>query len=111
MRCCQNHFQEVRKAIIAKGMQKLLKHEDTRDIQIFATRWIVGYAAAQEFDPLIVAMLEINNHAHMMIGMAKEDPRCPLCLVEFTMGQKADQKWIDNVTDLMLLTAKANDLL
>ena len=110
MKICGTHFDEVKKALIRKGLGHLIKDRNGEQLSDFAVRWLLGTATMEEFDPLVVAILEITNHAKIFIGMQPQDHRCPLCGVTYALGVGADDKWVDNVTDLMLLTSKVNGL-
>ena len=110
MKICNTHFADLRAALNKKGLGPLMENNDDRAVAEFALRWLQGTASMEEFDPLVVSVLEITSHAKTMLGIDPQDPRCPLCAVDFYLGSRGAESWIDNVTDLMLLTAKVNHL-
>lgn len=109
MKNCARHSSDLSEALKRKGLWHLVKPERAQD---FAVRWLQGTATAVEFDPYVVASLEINMKMVKFLRIQPEHPQeCPLCRVNLVLcNSEADKAWIDNVTDLMLLTAKVNDL-
>lgn len=107
MKICGRHSHDMLHALRRRGMQKLIRPEDS---VTFAKRWLEGLATKPEFDPFVVATLEIFKKCHDMSIYVLEGG-CPLCAVNVAFQKNdADASWIDNVSDLMLLTAQTNRL-
>jgi len=116
MKICDNHYQNLAFALKKKGVWHLVGPQATR--QERAVRWVTGKVAEEDsFDPLMVSILEISQKAKLLIGdqilLAKPNGQhyCPLCEANrfFQKHEMADS-WIDNCSDLMLLTAQTNGL-
>lgn len=108
MKICAGHMFELSGAIRRKGMWPLV---NTSNATHFAQRWLEGTAKQHEFDPLVVAALEVSAKAKQLCGDLLHAETCPLCQINLVLqNADASQAWIDNVSDLMLLTAKVNHL-
>lgn len=104
---CIGHSHGLIAALRRKGMGSLIRPEQAAK---FARRWLDGTATKPEFDPYVVAGLEILSKCRVM-NIYVLPGGCPLCAAEKAL-QNADAgvAWIDNVSDLMLLTAQTNRL-
>ena len=108
MKICARHFSDLSEQVKHKGMGSMIRPERS---ELFAQQWLAGHARVHEFDPLVVAALEVNKKATELCGAAIINGSCPLCTVtKVLQNHTADQTWIDNVTDCMLLFAKVNNL-
>jgi hypothetical protein len=96
-------------AIRKKGMGNLISLQDW-EAKAKAKRWLEGTAPVGEFDPLVVAYLEINKKAFEMFNTHLRD-ECPLCAANRILKRNADKQWIDNISDLMYATCLANGLI
>lgn len=107
MKHCSRHSHDLLGVLRRKGMARLV---NPARAQVFAERWIAGTATKPEFDPYVVSVLEIFKKCKDM-NIYVLDGACPLCTINKALQDAtADVKWIDNVTDLMLLTARVNEL-
>lgn len=106
MSICNTHSHDLLKVIKDKGMVEHISLTKEQAV-IKAKRWLQGNATKEQFDPYVVASLEIYQKANEQLGLI-EDPVCPLCVVEQVLG--ASHSWIDNVTDLLVLFCRTNDL-
>lgn len=108
MKFCASHFHDLDHTLKHKGMGRFINpaHAET-----FAQRWLDGTATILEFDPLVVSVLEIKAKTVQM-GMVCLNGDCPLCAANRAL-QNLDtaDAWIDNISDLMLITCKTNNLL
>lgn len=106
LRLCLTHLNMLDGDISKKGMHHMCTNVEA-EIKRKAELWLAGQLPKEDFDPRIAAVLEIKAKCIDMLG---EHDGCPLCAVGKAFGQNADKSWSDNVTDLMLLTAKTNGL-
>lgn len=109
MKLCSKHSHDLRKQLERRGLDKLINPAHAGE---FAQRWLDGDALAEEFDPYVVAALEINAKAQQFGVVDLNDMNvCPLCAINRVLqNSRADESWVDNVADLMLITAKVNHL-
>lgn len=106
---CNNHLVNIRKAVDAKGMGHLVaKTEETAKMR--AGMWLAGNCPAEQFDPFVVSILEIHQKGREVFGPLPHEG-CPLCAAEQIIQRKADNEWIDNCTDAMVVVAKVNGLI
>lgn len=106
---CPGHFEDLKQALTRKGLWYLVDTSPealTRNIQA----WLAGKTTDKQFDPLVGALCEIRQKLVEM-GAQQANSTCPLCQVNRILQTvTADQSWIDNVTDMMVLVAKVNDI-
>lgn len=108
MKICSRHFSDLAYAVKHKGMGLMIRPEKS---EMFAHHWLNGHSKLHEFDPLVVAALEINKKATELCGAAIINGSCPLCTVAKVLQRTdAADVWIDNVSDCMLVFAKVNGL-
>lgn len=107
MKLCSTHQHDLVRAVERKGMGHYVS-KSAGEATLKARRWLQGTACAQEFDPFVVSVLEINKKVSEQLGDVRG--ACPLCAVQHYMGSAADAEWIDNVTDLMVVTCQTNGL-
>lgn len=96
-----------------KGMRRLVNTQP--DVMREQSRaWLAGQTTAENLNPLVVTMLEINQKArecaaHIDSPIAEY---CPLCEAE-RVHQSATLgvQWADNCTDAVLLLCYANGVL
>ena len=103
---CPRHSYDLLSMIKRKGMERHIT-QHTADVRRKTLLWLRGQSQPQDFDPYIVSSLEIIKKARDEYGAA-HNGGCPLCYVEHLLG--AADAWIDNVTDLMVVTCHANGL-
>jgi hypothetical protein len=112
MKLCGSHQTDLAAALRKKGLWKLCS-TDPHISAVRAQRWLAGVAMREEFDPLVVATLEINSKAKEILhpAIAETQHLCPLCQASKAL-QRVDipAAWIDNCTDMMFLVAKTNGL-
>jgi hypothetical protein len=100
-----------------KGVWHLVGPQATRLER--AQRWVTATVKEEDgFDPLMVSILEISQKAKQLIGdqivMPKANGQhcCPLCEAnKFYKKHEMAASWIDNCSDLMLLTCQTNGLI
>lgn len=107
MKLCQRHISDLIGAIRRKGMGHLISVNDAQ-ASARCAKWLDGKTTADEFDPLVVSMLEINHKASLVTNLSVTAPCCPLCEVERRMQRYVASSWIDNVTDMMILICETN---
>lgn len=110
-RLCNSHGHDLYSAVKRKGMAHRITttEQGMKDVR---DRWLTGTTPEGEFDPLVVATLEVFNKADEMFGKSWEKKSgCPLCAVDGILKQEAAKTWVDNITDLMLVTCIANGLM
>lgn len=114
MKLCTSHLYDLVKALNQKGLGHLIT-QDAVPAKIKAERWLAGIAKADEFDPLIVSIFEISKKAmEAMLDRSMPRPQdrvCPLCVMNHVIGPACDREWTDNITDLMVVTARTNNLM
>lgn len=104
---CSGHSHGLMGALRKKGMGSLIRPERAAES---AKKWLDGTALKHEFDPYVVASLEILAMCNKM-NIYVIEGACPLCTTNAALqNAAAADKWIDNVSDLMLLTAQTNQL-
>ena len=113
---CGRHSHDLLDMIKRKGLMHLVNN-DPKEVERRTKAWLLGIASRQEFDPYIIAVLEIYNKASEIIGhelervSAEGRVPCPLCAVTRALQDAgADVKWIDNCTDAVLVAAEVNEL-
>lgn len=111
IRMCSGHAIDLAKEIKRKGMGHLV-YNDPEHVEHFVQRWIHGVSPREEFNPFVVAVLEITKKAQDIVPplMLEGGTRCPICCVSRHLHRDVAVDWIDGVSDLMLLTAKVNEL-
>jgi hypothetical protein len=111
MKLCNNHMVSLHTMIKRKGMGSFIT-ESSSEADVKAKAWLQGNARIEEIDPLVVASLEIYQKAFNTPGTYVNQPKfCALCEVKRTLGSKADEEWIDNVTDAIYATMLANGVI
>lgn len=105
---CTRHSFELEAALKRKGLGKLIKWKSAEDVTRFTVRWLAGVATREEFDSYIVSSLEIMGKAHQFGFNPHICSLCEVCARLLKID--ADDEWIDNVTDLMVLVAHVNHL-
>lgn len=106
MKPCSAHSEDLLRTIRRKGMGALVRSDRAAE---FARKWLLGTTTKEEFDPYVVATLEIASKAKEL-SVYVVPGCCPLCTVEAAYRQPLAPDWIDNITDLMLIIARANAL-
>jgi hypothetical protein len=80
MKMCSKHWQELRDAIIDRGLEKLISNsaESLFDSTI---KSIQGEASIDDYDPLMTAYFEICSQALSIlgVGLLLEETTCPIC--------------------------------
>lgn len=108
LKMCTGHLHDLREQLRRKNLWRL--HQPER-AQLFAQQWLAGACAPHEFDPLVVSILEINKKVSELCGqLVNGTTVCPICLASRHLMTDISVTWLDDVTDLMLLTAKVNHL-
>ena len=105
---CTRHTHDLHEDIKKKGMGRYVSL-NTQDVKRKTHLWLHGAATPADFDPYVVAVLEINKKAHEEYGIPHHHT-CPLCYIDHILGMRAATTWIDNVTDLMVVTCRTNNL-
>lgn len=111
MKTCAGHYVDLKRSLERKGLWHLV--DLSPSVMADRTqRWLTGAGscAPQHFCPLVVSLLEVQKKVADLFGPQAETV-CPFC--EAARGMNNDKipaAWIDNVTDLMLVTAKVNHL-
>ena len=106
---CSRHLADLNTALRHKGLLPLCKWESQEEIKQFATTWLQGSAVRESFDPRIVAILEIQAKARQM---RFNTHACPLCTIpKVTSNTAAAASWLDNISDLMVIVARTNELM
>lgn len=110
MKHCSRHLHELSDALRKKNLWRLVQPERATEL---AGKWLAGHSRPDEFDPMVVSVLEINAKASQLCyGLSWAGSECPLCKVESVLqNSNAGEMWIDNVTDLMVVTAQVNGLM
>ncbi len=116
MKFCSRHMHDMGAAIRKKGMGHMITQSDV-EVARKAQAWLAGTLPAHEFDPMIASILEVNAKAVDLLGTRLLEQKnngnhhCPLCSANQILKNPAiDTSWIDNVTDLMVITAHQNGL-
>lgn len=116
MKHCSRHMSDLARAIRKKGMGHMITQSDV-DIARKTQLWFQGALTAEEFDPLLVSILEINAKAVDLLGTrllekkANGNEHCPLCSAnQILKSTRMDISWIDNITDMMVIVALSNGL-
>jgi hypothetical protein len=108
MNICHKHLTELAKMLQRKGLGHLIT-EDPQKAAYKGRRWLRGNARPQDFDPQVVATLEIYQK---VTSMGYAPTGCALCAVPALLRvASADAHWIDNVTDAMVVVAQVNGLM
>lgn len=117
MKFCMPHWEELRAAIKARGLDSLVSKGGEQAIAKLTSELDKGEATKDTFDPLMGAHNAILTRALDMVGLELMSPnedgseRCPLCFLiskcECTLGEGCHFKhWIPSVADFMLEEAK-----
>ena len=107
---CIRHQSDLLEALRRKGLGHLCDNTP-ENVKVFQDRWLKGEAAAGELNAYVVATLEISHKAYNYVGEFTNHPKvCALCAAQKKLGEDADEVWIDNVTDAILLMAIVNGL-
>lgn len=108
MPMCTRHSHDLLQFIRRKGMADHVS-ATAEDAQRKARRWLQGQTSRDDFDPYVIATLELNQKAGMIFAVPST-PHCTLCVVEHQGGPAVCHEWLDNVTDAILAAALANDI-
>ncbi len=104
---CGYHSEGLMHALKHRGLGKLI---DPAKAGEFAIRWLSGISAFHEFDPFVIASLEIRAQC-TKVGIP-EVGGCPLCAADhFLPGRDIDEAWVTNVSDMMVQQAKLRQLI
>lgn len=108
MKFCQDHWNNLREAISARGLDHLVARSGEEAIQR-AEQEINNTATDANYDPLMSAHWMIMGNALQGSGLyLMTGDYCPLCEVNKYGG--SDQEWIDGATDAVLEYCKENYL-
>lgn len=112
---CTKHLTDLIGGLRHRGMGKLLHcmEQPKEYSERFAKRWVEGTAAREEFDPLIVATLELNKKYVETWGPPMNGgDRCSLCWAGANaMSTKVPERWLEACCDQLAEIAKRNELL
>jgi len=107
MRICNGHSHDLIHELDRRGLKKLIRPELA---SVHGKLWLEGKASREEFDPYVVATLEIASKAREF-GVQALNGSCPLCeIARALQDNEVPEAWLDNCADFMLLIAKANHL-
>jgi len=108
---CARHEASLIEELKRKGIW-FLCYSEKEHVNAFKHRWLNGESVVGEFNPYVVAVLEINQKAVTHIGAYTQESRyCACCEVQKKLGEDADDVWLDNVTDAMLQFCLVNGLM
>lgn len=108
---CIRHQSDLLEALRRKGMSHLIDNTPA-NVELFKQRWLKGEATAGELNAYVVAELEIAQKAYNYVGEFTNHPNvCALCAAQKKLGEDADEVWLDNVTDAILVMAMVNGLM
>lgn len=109
MRTCTTHMHAMRDKLRHMGLWYLV-NLDPEVCKRRADLWMKGKALREDFDPLVVMMLEINNKAKLH-GVYVMPEGCPLCAMNAARADHTSADTvIDGFADLMLSIAQKNHL-
>lgn len=104
---CSGHSTDLFSALRRKGMRQ---HFHPERAAAFAREWVAGELKKGKVDVYVVSVMEINAKCSQMRILLLPEA-CPLCIVNrFFQRGDAAEKWIDNVTDAMVVMCRVNDL-
>lgn len=113
MKHCSKHMVELRDLLRKKGLGRYIGDDADLSKQR-AQLWLQGLSSPGDFDPLVVSVLEIYQKVTTMklpIDELGGQERCPLCLLPHFLGViTASDMWMDNVTDAMVIVARAHGM-
>lgn len=108
LKLCSGHYIDLRRALQHKGIWHLC----TVDAHLRGERakmWLAGQCPAHQFDPFAVSLLEMRNKLSDLTG--GHPVGCLLCnAMKLLDNEKVPAAWLDNITDLMVVTARVNGL-
>lgn len=107
MKICQRHWDELRKAIDARGLSHLVKKSGQEAIAQLATE-LEGRGAENILDPLMGANNMIWSKGLEVLGLSLMTgyEKCPVC----EAVSSYERWWIDGPADAMLKQAKEDGL-
>lgn len=108
MNFCGSHNTAVQKAITERGMWGLVA-TDVKTVTKRAQLWLTGKATASDFDPLVIATLELLQKTREHAGLPGN--KCPLCFASHHLGKGIDNVWINGCTDKILDACKSSDVM
>lgn len=82
---------------------------DVATITMRARRWLAGKATEADFDPLMIATLELNHKTLETVGFPGE--HCPLCFAQYSLGAKIPDLWITKCLDSIEIAARSSAIL
>lgn len=109
MHYCTSHMHALRDKLRHIGLWYLV-NTNPAVVKDRAQKWMKGTALREEFDPLVVIMLEINaktklHSVYVLPG------GCPLCAVNAAkLDHTLADKWIEGFADLAMQIAQKNHL-
>ena len=107
---CAGHYHDLAAALRKKNLWFLVAQESS-ERERRAQEWLKGTAKFHEFDPLVVSMLEITQKCRMLVSGGLP-MGCSLCnAMKLLNDERVPEAWIDNITDLMVVTARINGLM
>lgn len=111
MKVCSRHISDLNAAIRRKGMGRLISPTEAESKRR-AELWLAGRSTPRDIDPLAIAVLEIASKAQQILPIALNGSAwCPLCeVVRILRKQDADEIWIDNCSDMMVVLCRVNNI-
>lgn len=107
MSLCARHSHDLSAVLRRKGLGALIRPEAARQS---AELWLKGQTRPKDFDPYVVSALEIFSKCNQLSIYVIKDA-CHLCTAAAALRKdELPDAWIDNVTDLMAITARTNGL-
>lgn len=104
MKLCQDHWHELKNAIRQRGLWEFVTPVESSAMQTTQQELETEYPQGQEpLDPLRTISGLISEQAVMAFGaylLTRND--CPLCEVEYNLGQGTSFEWIEVDADIVL---------
>lgn len=109
MHYCTGHMTELRNKLREMGLWYLVD-VNPAVVKRRAERWLAGNAYLEEFDPLVVMMLEINAKVTALQVYVAERG-CPLCAVQVAkVDLTMADKWIEGFAEIVMEIARKNNI-
>ena len=110
MKICQDHWHELRNAIRQRGLWGLVAPNGYL-VTPTTSQELEANSEKSTLDPLRAISLMISEQAVMVLGsslLTRND--CPLCEIEYNLGQDLSLEWIETNADTVLALCREQNL-